>query len=128
MSNLNTIYFEKAVELGNMIRESEASKRLADAKAVFEADETAVSDYAKFKEQTEALQIVRTSGYLNDKNYSDALSQSVSLEIKLKSQQVVQEYIKAEEDYNNFVFSIVDVIKQTVGLSAHGCGGCGSHR
>ena len=127
---MNTQYFEKAVELGNMILASEISLRLADAKAAFQTDDAAQAAYAEFNEFRKNTQIAQRSGFLTQKEYQEALSKLVDMEITVKKMLVVQEYLKSQEDYDNFVNSILEVLKQTIGYvepKSGGCGGCGSH-
>ena len=128
---MNTQYYEKAVELGNMILASETSLRLADAKAAFEGDEAAQAAYREFNELHRNTQIAKQSGFLTQERYQEALGKLVEMEIAAKQMPVVQEYLKAQEDYNSFVASVLEMLKQTIGYTepkSRGCGGgCGGH-
>ena len=128
---MNTQYYEKAVELGNMILASETSLRLADAKAVFEENEAAQAAYGEFSEFHKSMQIAQQSGFLTLEQYQEALGKLVEMEITAKQIPAVQEYLKAQEDYNNFVSSVLEMLKQTIGYvepKSGGCGGgCGGH-
>jgi len=112
------IYFEKVVELGNLILASEESLRLADAKAAFEADEAAQADYTAFLAYQENL--------TEAENYQEALAWLVQMEIDLKSKPVVQEYLKADSCYTNFANGIMQMLKLTVlkDTENDSCGGC----
>jgi len=126
---METIYLEKAAELGNMILASETSLRLADTKAAFEADTAAQAAHAEYNEHQKNMQTAQESGLMTRERYQQALTQLVELEIEMKSQPAVQEYLKAEADFNNFATSVLEMLRMTIGLkSAHsgGCGGCHS--
>ena len=128
---MDTQCLEKAIELGNMILASEVSLRLADAKAAFEEDTDAQAAYAEYNEFHKNTQIAQQSGFLTPERYQEALGKLVEMEISVKKLSVVQEYLKANEDYNNFANSVLEMLKQTIGYAESkscGCGGCGSHR
>lgn len=142
--DLTTIYFEKAIELGNMVVESEASIRLADARAAFEADARAKSSYQSYEEYQKNMQIAIQSGFMTEETYQQALKKRIELEIELKSQPIVQEMLRAESEYNNFVSSVVEMLQLTIkggqemlctcgtnpggtcNCGSGGSGGCGS--
>ena len=122
---MNTLYYEKAVELGNMILASETSLRLADAKAAFEADLAAQDAYAKYNEFSKNMRISQQSGFFTQEQYQQALGQMVELEIAVKKMPAAQEYLKAQEDYDNFAKSVLEMLKQTIGHIEPKAGGCG---
>jgi cell fate (sporulation/competence/biofilm development) regulator YlbF (YheA/YmcA/DUF963 family) len=127
---MDTQYFEKALELGNMILASEASLRLADAKAAFEADGAAQAAYEEFNRFRENMQTARQSGLLTRERYQEALGKLVQMEIDAKKMVPVQEYLKAQEDYDNFANFVLEMLKQTMGYlepKSGGCGGCGGY-
>ena len=127
---MNTECHEKAVELGNMILASEVSLRLADAKAAFEEDAAAQSAYEKYNEYRKNMQIAQQSGFFTPERYQEALGKLVQMEIDMKNVAAVREYLKAQEDYNNFANSVLEMLKQTIGYTepkSSGCGGCGGH-
>ncbi|MCL2396642.1 MAG: YlbF family regulator, partial [Defluviitaleaceae bacterium] len=64
-----TIYYEKAMELGNMILSSETSLRLADAQAAFDEDAAASEHYMQYEERQESLQTAISGGLLNAEQY-----------------------------------------------------------
>ncbi|MDR2183499.1 MAG: YlbF family regulator [Clostridiales bacterium] len=124
--------YEKAIELGNMILASEQSLRLADAKAAFEEDSAAQSAYEKYNEYHENMQIARQSGFFSSERYQEALGKLVQMEIDMKKMPAAQEYLKAQEDYDKFANSVLEILRQTIGCAeakSGGCGGCGhGHR
>ena len=125
---MDTVYFEKAAELGNLILASETSLRLADAKAAFEADEAAQTAHQKYNEFQKNMRLAQEGGLMTREKYQEALAQLVELEIDMKNKPAVQEYLKAEADFNNFANSVLEMLRLTIGLeSTHsgGCGGCG---
>ena len=127
---MDTQYYEKAVELGNMILASETSLRLADAKAAYEADATAQEAYQQYNEYHNNTRIAQQGGLLTKEQYQEALGKLVEMEIDAKKIPAVQEYLKSQEDYDNFANSVVEMLKQTIGykeLKSSGCGGCGRH-
>jgi len=127
---MNTQYYEKILELGNMILASELSLRLADAKAAFEEDAAAQTAYGDFNEFRQNTQIAQQSGFLTPEQYQEALGKLVQMEIDVKKMIVVQEYLKSQENYDNFANSVLEMLRQTIGAAAvksGGCGGCGNH-
>ena len=124
---MDTIYLEKAAELGNLILASETSLRLADAKAAFEADAVAQSAYREYNEHQKGMQIAQESSLMTQERYQQTLTRLVELEIEMKSKPAVQEYLRADADFNNFANSILEMLRMTIGLdsgrSGHGCGG-----
>ena len=127
---MNIECYEKAVELGNMVLASEVSLRLADARTAFDEDAAAQAAYAEFDEYRKNTQIAQQSGFLTQERYQEALGKLVEMEINVKQMPVVQEYLKAQEDYDNFANSVLEMLKQTMGYiesKSGGCGGCGSH-
>jgi len=113
------------VELGNMILASETSLRLADAKAAFEADSAAQAAYAEYNEFSKNMRISQQSGFLTQERYQQALEQMVELEIAVKQMPTAQEYLKAQENYDNFAKSVLEMLKQTIGYIETKSGGCG---
>jgi len=105
---------DKAVELGNMVLAHETSLRLADARAAYEADAAAQAAYAKYEE------FRRVAG-----QSQDALEKLIQLEIDAKKLPAVQEYLRAQEDYNNFAGSVIEMLRLTIGYDKpkSGCGG-----
>jgi len=87
---------------------------LADAKAAFEADTDAAAAFEEYNEKRGKID-------------AEELAQ---LEIALKSRPVVQEYLRAEAEYNELADSTVDAVKTAIfGARAgccgnSGCGGC----
>ena len=129
--NNDDICAKKAIELGEMIMSSEASIRLADAKAAFEANAQAAKAHNDYMLHTKTLQTAKESGLIDRKHYSQLLAKLIEMEINLKNIPAVQEYYKAEEDYNNYATTIVDILKSAIGMEnahARGCGGCGCSR
>jgi len=124
---MEMVYLEKAAELGNLILASETSLRLADAKAAFEADEAAQSAFKEYNEHQKGMQIAQERGLMTQERYQKALTRLVELEIEMKSKPAVQEYLKADTDFNNFATSVLEMLRMTIGIEAghfgRGCGG-----
>ena len=127
---MDTQCLEKAVELGNMVLASEVSLRLADAKAAFEADEAAQAAYEEYSQFKENTKIAHQSGFLTPERYREALEKLAEMEIAVKEKVAVQEYLKAQADYDSLANSVLEALRQTIGLAEAklgGCGGCGKH-
>ena len=121
-----TTCHQKAIELGNLIVASEISMTLADARANFDADTEAVKAYDQYMEHQKSIQIAANSGLITAEQYQEALTKLVEMEINLKSRPAVQEYLKAEQEYKDFIDSVLAALKATVGISSKSpCGGCG---
>ena len=118
---------EKAIELGNLIVASEISMTLADARANLDADADAAKAHEEYMEHQKNIQIAASSGLITAEQYQEALAKLIEMEINLKSRQAVQEYLKAEGEYKDFIDSILSTLKATVGInSKSSCGGgCG---
>ena len=115
-------YFEKSRELGNLIRESEQSKRLADARAAFSADIEASRKMAEFKEFERSAQ-------------AGGVPVAAQLE-SLKKAPVIRELLEAEAEYDALFEQVIEVLRLTVyGEEADargtgkcgGCAGCGAN-
>ena len=105
-----SVIFEKARELGELIRESEQSVRLADAKTAFESDPEAVRKLAMFREAENSGQ------------------QQGDVAAALKREPVIGELIEAEDAYHALLDQTVDVLRMTVlgdAADDHGAGPCG---
>ena len=120
------IYLKKAAELGDFVLASEESLRLADARAAFEADAAAQYAYTQFQECQRNLQADLKKGLLPPKEHQEALGRLVKMEIELKNKPVVQEYIKAAENYSNLANAVVQMLQTTIlpNLNTKSCGGC----
>jgi len=132
MTNIDKNYklecIEKADELGNLMKESEASIRLADAKAAFENDADAKRAYDEYNEFQEHFKIAAASGFMTQSGYEETLGKLVEMEIDLKNRLVVREYLQADSDYSKFANAIISKLKKSFGISdggSSGCGGCG---
>ena len=126
LENFANIYIDKAIELGNMVKESEESMNLADARAAFENDaqaKAAMDEYTQFQQN---MQVAIQSGFMSEEEYAEAFKKLVELEIEVKSNAVTQQMLKAESDYNNFVNSIIQMLEMTIkGEDYAPSGGCG---
>ena len=109
-----SIYFEKARELGGMIRESEQSIRLADAKTALADDPEAAEIIAEFKKF--------------EKDTRNSAGQIAIKAEELKKSPAIGRLIAAEEEYHALLDQVTDVLRMTVlgddALEPGGCGGC----
>ncbi|MCL2171170.1 MAG: YlbF family regulator [Defluviitaleaceae bacterium] len=131
------VFFEKARELGRMILESEASLRLADARAALDADTAAKAALAELSNFQQSLQSAMDSEMSEGESRKalDRLTQLRGEMLKLPS---AQDYLKAQEDFDTLLTTTVSILEGTAkgdtdtaeetGHKCGGCGGCPSHR
>lgn len=123
--------YDKARELGELILSTEESKRLSDARNAFDNDEEAqkvLFDYTNYREN---LQLQIETGAADKQEFKDAtkiLNEKIQ---EVKKHPIINEMIKAENDFNSIINQVVDILKATAtgespsgGCSSGGCSGC----
>ena len=132
-------YFEKARELGRMILASEESIALADARANLDNDHLALKQMEEFAQYQDALQQAVNSGHMDTNEYAQASSKLSDMRKEMLELDSAKEYIKAQEEYEAFAQSVIDVLEMMIkgdvendkdarhGCGKHGnCSGCGA--
>ncbi|MDR2899756.1 MAG: YlbF family regulator [Clostridiales bacterium] len=128
------ICFEKARELGQLILESQVSKDLSDAGAVFDADKEAKEKFAEYKNFYTSVQTKFQSGELSKEQAEEETKKLAEMGASLEKYDSINGIIEAEDEFNNFVGKIMNIIKSTVSGqvesdcngSCSSCSGCGS--
>jgi cell fate (sporulation/competence/biofilm development) regulator YlbF (YheA/YmcA/DUF963 family) len=131
----NTIYFEKARELGNLILESDEAKILNTARQAFDTD----NDAKKGLEAYSAFQMEMKSkvslGETSQEEFAEDSKKLMEMAEQLKNSNIIRELMTAEDNFNNFVTSVMNILKFTITgtdesdeRGCHGCSGgsCGS--
>lgn len=121
------IYFEKARELGELLLDTEKAKRLARAKAAYEADEKAAAAFENYNLKRSEVQAEISRGKLSKEEYTEALREFALLAEELKKDPLILEFSEAEAEFYALVSQTLEIIKATVtGEQEDGCGGeCG---
>ena len=109
-----TIYHDKAKELGNMLLASDAYRRFVDAKAAFGNDLAAQELDQKIADFNNSLQTGIRMGALSTDDYRSAIAEIANMERELKENPSVQEYLAAEEAYNEFISSVMGILDKIV--------------
>ena len=119
-------YFEKAIELGNMVMGSEPSLRFADARAAYLADDNAQELMRAYTDFQDKMKADISGGEMTAAAYQEALKQRAELEIAAKGNALIHEMLKAEAEYTSFANAVVDMLKSTMNADDAACGaGCG---
>ena len=125
--------FEKARELGEMLLQTEESKRFENAREAFLADDEAVNLFGEFKEMQTELQDRTSKGLLAGTEYESGI-EKVSQKLEdIKTHQQIGGLYEAESEFYGLVNQTLSIIQATVsgeteggcgGHCASGCGGC----
>ncbi|MCL1935638.1 MAG: YlbF family regulator [Defluviitaleaceae bacterium] len=107
-----TIYHEKAKELGNMLLSSEAYRRLIVAREAYSQDAEANELNKKIADFNNSLQFGIKMGTLTTDEYREAIVELSDMERKLQNNEAVKEYFNAEEEYNQFVGSVMGIVNK----------------
>lgn len=125
-------HFDKARELADLIIQSEESLRLADARAAYRSDTEAVAKMQEYTAYQSEVQTVMKNGEMNSEQFKEATKKMTEMGAELKSDPVIGELIKCENEFNSFVNQIIDVLKATItgvvndcDKNCGGCKGCG---
>ena len=125
------MYYEKARELGQMILESDFSKNLADARAVYDGDEEAIklmNDYVAYQDN---IRESMEKGALTQEQLEVSTQRLSEMVHELKKHPVVGALVSAENEFNGFVNQVMNVLKETImgkpegsGCSPSACSSC----
>lgn len=125
-----SVYFEKARELADLIMQSEESFRMADARSAYLAMPEAVAKMQEYAAYQAEVQAAMKSGEMDAEGFKAATKKMTEMAGELKSDAVIGEMVKTENEFNYFVNQIMDVLKATImgdggeACSSDGCGGC----
>ena len=126
-------YFQKARELGELIKESEYSKIIADAKAVYESNETAVQMMEEYVNYQNNVKQSMDQGVMTPEQVDEATKRIAAMAHELKQEPSIAALIFAENEFNAFVNQVMNVLKVTImgeeesgGCSPDSCSSCSS--
>ena len=124
-------YFEKARELGNLIKESEHSKIVADARAVYEENETAVQMMNEYVSYQNNIKQSMDQGVMTNEQVQESTQRLAEMAHELKQDPTIASLIFAENEFNAFVNQVMNVLKLTItgegeseGCSTDKCSSC----
>ena len=125
------MYFEKAKELGQMILESEVSKNLADARAVYDNDEDAIKVMNEYVAYQQNIRESAEKGAISQEQLEEAAKRLAEMAHELKQDPIIGALVLAENEFNAFVNQVMTVLKNTImgnaedsGCSSDGCSSC----
>jgi len=110
---MNDIY-SKARELAQMLLSTEAGQRLETARYIFDGDEEAQKVLFKYNDYRNDVQMKIQDGKLNEKEIKAAKTKLINLANNVKNHKVAGELVKAENNFNNLVNSVMDVFGSTL--------------
>lgn len=114
MVSTSTIYHDKAKELGNLLLASEPYRRLVSAREAYAEDTYAQELDKKIADFNNSLQVGIKMGALTTDDYRAAISEMAQMEKELKESGTVKEYMEAEEEYNEFITSVMGILNKIV--------------
>lgn len=122
-----SLYFEKARELGRLVLESEYSLRFSDADAALKANAQAQAKIEEYKKYQAMINENMRKGAVTDAELPQVNARLEEMAAELKQEPAVNDYISAENAYNQFVGQIMSVFKATLSSSSdlEDCPGCG---
>ena len=119
----NEAIFEKARELGELIRESETKKRSdATSKALLEDEEakSLIDNYNRIREEKMAEYAGKTPTQEEAQAVNDYLQQEFE---KLTVNSIIKEYLEAARDYEMLLGRMDGILKHFIAGEQDGCGG-----
>lgn len=127
MDNTALLY-EKARELGRMILASDYSKELADVQAELQQNEEATTKLDNYKQLEANFQEVLENTDISKEEFKSFSERLKAMASELKSDPLIGSLINAENAYNTFVNSVMNVLKQEIMGECGDCGdgNCGS--
>lgn len=124
-------YFEKARELGELIKESEYAKIMADARAVYEENEAAVQMLNEYASYQNNVKQSMDQGVMTTEQARESTQRLAAMVHELKQEPAIAALIFAENEFNAFVNQVMNVLKFTItgedesdGCSTGECGSC----
>ncbi len=118
-------YLEEARKLGEMLLASEESKRLADARAAFNADDDAQDKMAMFQSLQHRIMEKLRKENPTEEEKRNLTRQLHEMAAQLQKEPVVGDLLQADQDFNALVTQVMNIIRMTAG-GQEAEGGCGS--
>ena len=124
--------FEKAAELGAMIKASEENKRLEEAAKVYEADEEMKSMIEKYNEFAESINARYASGETDEETFNTNRDSLDGMYDQIMQRPAMKEYSEAKSAFDKLMQRVYGEInyqitgEQSCGGNCQSCGGgCG---
>ncbi len=128
----NEAVYEKARELGELIRESETKKRSDETSKALLADDEAkklIDGYNRMQEEKMAEYSGKTPTKEEAQSVNDYLQREFE---KLMVNPIIKDYIEAARDYEMMLTQMDSILKHFIAGEQDGCGGncsaCGGCR
>ena len=120
--------YDKARELGNLILESSPAKKLNEARQAFDANAEAkkgLDEYSAFQMEFRSK---AAQGEITQDEFAANSEKLMEMAEKLKSNEVINNLMAAETEFNDFVNGVMNILKFTItgtdASDACGCHGC----
>ena len=120
--------YDKARELGNLILESSAAKKLHEARQVFEADAEAKKGLDEYSAFQMDFRSKASQGEISQDEFAANSEKLMQMAEKLQSNEIISNLMEAEAEFNDFVNGVMNILKFTItgtdASDACGCHGC----
>ncbi len=124
--------FEQAKELGIQILASDYALRMTDATLEFELDTVAKAKFDEYKRYQADAHKAMQSPDLAPEEITKITQNLTEMAVELKKEPTIAALVFAENEFNGFVNSVMQVVKNTVmgvkdsGCSPDACSSCSS--
>ncbi len=124
--------FEQAKQLGVQILASDYALRMTDATLEFELDTEAKAKFDAYKKYQADAQEAMRSPELSPDEITKITQNLTEMAVELKKEPTIAALVFAENEFNGFVNSVMQVVKNTVmgvensGCSPDACSSCSS--
>lgn len=123
--------YDEARKLGELILKTEQSKRLSDARNMFDNDEEAQRILFEYTDYRDIVQSQMKSSDVNEEEFKNATKVLNEKVEELKKHSIIGELVKAESDFNALVNQTMSILKATItgespsgNCPSSGCSGC----
>ena len=105
---MNTV-FDKARDLATALLESEAGKKVNDARYIFDGDEEAQKQLFEYSNFRTTLETGIQNGSLSEEEIDAQVKILDQMGAELNKNQVVADMVRAEDQFNKFVGQVMNV-------------------
>lgn len=125
--------FEMARDLATALLESEAGKKVNDARYIFDCNEDAQKQLFEYSNFRTTLETGIQNGSLNEEEIDAQVKILDQMGAELNKNEIVADMVKAEDEFNKFVTQVMNVFNATLSGDSNGggcsgscstCGGC----
>ena len=110
---MNTV-FDKARDLATALLESEAGKKVNDARFIFDGNEEAQKQLFEYSNFRTTLETGIQNGSLSEEEIDAQVKVLDQMGAELNKNQVVADMVRAEDEFNKFVGQVMNVFNATL--------------